>query len=87
MKYTADGYRLYVAADNANTFLVLDHKTEDRYLIFDWDLSDEEIEEIAGRFYGEGLDDTDLNSDEWQIGDFRDEMNWAQEADDYVKAM
>ena len=86
MKYTAFSYRLYIAATNeVSGFMVLDSKEENRYLIFDWDLSDTEIKTLATKFYTTGLTSADFNNSNWSGGDFSDEFSWFQEADDYIK--
>jgi hypothetical protein len=86
--YTNKDFNLYVATDNAQNFMVLDSKTEDRYLVFTWDVTDDEIAEITEKFFDTGLEaGLDMLNDEWSHGDFRDEFNWTQAADDYVKTL
>lgn len=80
-KYTAEDYRLYVAADNAMNFMVLDSKTEDRYLVFDWDLTTEQQADIARKFYEEGLTADSFASDKWMDGDLKEVFQWYKEAD------
>lgn len=84
-KYTPNDFWMFVTSDNAMNFLVLDSKTENKYLVFNWDLSDEEIAEIVEKFNADGLCDLDFEQKEWGSGDFRKEFNGFQDADDYVK--
>lgn len=87
--YTSKDYRLYTAADNGTAgFMVLESKTENKYLVFDWDLSDKEIVDTADKFYSGILCDNDFQTEEWTEGDFRKEgFTWFQEADEYVKGL
>ena len=84
-KYTAENYRMYVVADNATNLMILDSKTENRYLVFNWDLYDSEIACLAERFYKEGLEEQDFTNSTFTDGDFREEYRWWQEADEYIK--
>lgn len=79
--YTAENYRLYIAADNATNFMVLDSKTEDKYLVFDWDLTDEQQADIAMRFYSKGLTSDCFANDKWMDGDMTDAFKFWKEAD------
>ena len=87
MKYTSEDYRMYVAWDNASNFTVLDSKKESRYLVFNWDLSDEEIAAITEKFYREGLTEEDFERTEWTDGDYTDAFDGWQEADEYIDGL
>ena len=69
-KYTPNDFWMFVTSDNAMNFLVLDSKRENKYLVFNWDLSDEEIAEIVEKFNTDGLSDLDFEQNEWGSGDY-----------------
>lgn len=83
--YTAGDYRLYVAADNAMNFMVLDSKTEDKYLVFEWDLATCQQADIARKFYKEGLTADSFANDKWMDGDMKEVFQWYKEADQCFK--
>jgi hypothetical protein len=88
--YTKKNCWLYVATDNAQNFMVLMSREAARYLVFTWDVTDDEIAEIAEKFYSTGLEDgLDLDNDTWTDGVFYQskEFNWFEQADIYVERL
>lgn len=71
--YSPDGYCwLYKAESNGMNFLVLEEEYRGRHIIFNWDLSQEEVNAIVQKFLGDGLTEDDFQSDaKWEEGDFR----------------
>lgn len=57
--------RLYRAESNAMNFLYLMDDEHDGIMIFNWDLSEEEIEAIVKKFENGELAEDDYHSTEW----------------------
>jgi len=72
--YAPDNYCwLYKAEGNGMNFLVLEEEYRRRHIIFDWDVSQEEVNAIVQKFLGAGLTEDDFQSDaKWEEGDFRE---------------
>ena len=69
-------YDLIRADGNGIVYYVLDSKTEDKYIVFEWDLSPQEEKELVDKFENYCLTQSDFQSNDWKEGDF---YEWAEE--------
>ena len=65
--YTRDCYSLYEGEDNVQNYLILKKISTGRVLIFDWDLSADEVDAIVRKFEEVGLTENDLNNTDWDV--------------------
>lgn len=74
MGYTQDDdCWLYEAQSNGLNFLILEEEYRGRHIVFNWDVSEEEVSEITKKFLGAGLTEDDFQNDaKWEYGDFRE---------------
>lgn len=74
MLYAQDGdCWLYEAQSNGLNFLILEEEYRGRHIIFNWDVSEEEVNAITEKFLGVGLTEDDFQNDaKWEYGDFRE---------------
>ena len=61
MKYLYEDYQLIEAEDNAMNYIILrERRGSYRILVIDWDLSEQEIEDIKDKFESNELSDDDV---------------------------
>lgn len=71
-----DDYALYEAVKNGTNFLILEEEYAGRHIVFDWNLDEDEVEEIVHKFEGDGLTKEDFQYyAEWEEGDFRKKLD------------
>lgn len=65
--YTQDEYNLVAIDANGMNYLALEKRYTTEWFVFDWDLSDEEINAIKEKFQKNGLTEYDFQKDiEWE---------------------
>lgn len=57
--------RLYEAQGNAMNYMIIEDTETGKACTFDWDLSDEEVEEIVRKFEAGTLSENDFNCNDW----------------------
>ena len=61
MKYLYDDYQLIEAEDNTMNYIILrERQGSYRILVIDWDLSEQEVEDIKDKFESDELSDDDV---------------------------
>lgn len=61
--------KLYVAEDNAMNYMIIEDTENNTGCVFDWDLSDDEVQEITNKFESDNLTSDDFNGSEWKSMD------------------
>lgn len=59
----------YTSGKTGVNYFVLSTKTWDRYITFNWDLSQSEVEDLIKRFETTGLEYADFQHTMWSDGD------------------
>lgn len=84
--YTTNNYRLFVAENNFQNYLVLEESIGYNHCIIDWDLSSTEVSAIAQKFYTIGLTEDDFcDGENWEDSNFREMYNSFCEVESSLK--
>ena len=74
--YTSEDYLMYVCENNAmKNIVILENIHSEKYILVDWDITDQEVKLIADAFSILGLPEMAIQGDGFKEGDFREVYN------------